>query len=149
MLVLKRNNNWFPRVPSTFDENLFNNFFDWNNESVTRSTQPDVNIKENEKDYQIEVAAPGMKKDNFHIEVNKNVLTISASSESKNEEKDEEGKYYCKGFSYDSFNRSFNLGDNLVKEDKIDAKYVDGILRVILPKKEEAKVETSRMIKIS
>lgn len=149
MLVLRRNNNWMPGVPSIFNNWFNDDTFGWNENSMVRSTQPDVNIKENEKDYQIELAAPGMNKNDFHIEVNNNVLTISANVENKKEEKDDDGKYYTREFSYQSFSRSFNLGDNLVKDDKIKAKYEDGVLKVTLPKQEESKVETSRMIKIS
>ena len=149
MLVLRRNNNWMPGVPSLFNNWFNNDMMNWN-EDVIRTSQPEVNIKENEKDYQIELAAPGMKKNDFHIEVHNNVLTISAKAENKKEEKDDEGKYYCKEFSYQSFSRSFNLGENLVKEDKINAKYEDGILKVTLPKHEETKkLETSKVIKIS
>lgn len=149
MLVLRRNNNLMPGVPSFFNNWFNNDVMNWNDD-VIRTSQPEVNIKENEKDYQIELAAPGMKKNDFHIEVHNNVLTISAKTENKKEEKDEDGKYYCKEFNYQSFSRSFNLGENLVKDDKINAKYEDGILKVTLPKHEEVKkIETSKVIKIS
>jgi HSP20 family protein len=149
MLLVRKNNNWMPEVPSFFNDWLSNDLYHWNNKGMDQFTEPDVNIKENDKDYQIEVAAPGLKKENFQLEVNKNMLTISAKVENKKEEKKQEGQYYCKEFSYQSFSRSFNLGENLVKEDKIKAKYENGILNVILPKQDESKIETSRMISIS
>lgn len=150
MLVLRRNNNWMPDVPSLFDNWFKNDMANWDNDNWVRTTQPDVNIKENENDYQIELAAPGMNKNDFHVEVQNNVLTVSAKVENKKEEKDEDGKYYCKEFSYQGFSRSFNLGEQLVKEDKIKAKYEDGVLRINLPKQEETKkLETSKTIKIS
>lgn len=149
MLVLRRNNAWTSDVPSLFNNLFGNRYLSWENDNFYNSTKPDVNIKENEKDYQIELAAPGIKKSDFKIEVNKNVLTISVETESQKEENKREDNYYSKEFSYRNFSRSFNLGENLVKEDKIKAKYEDGILLVTLPKNEEAKVDTTRMIQIS
>ena len=94
------------------------------------------------------MAVPGMKKEDFQIEVNNNVLTIR--SEVKNEQEKKEGETYTRReFSYQSFYRSFNLNHQEVDESKIKATYKDGILSVVLPKKEEAKPKPSRSIKIS
>ncbi len=132
--------------------NLFNDFFnhDWNdwshrNFSLTNTTLPSVNIKESESDFIVEMAAPGMEKGDFKVEVNQGVLTIS--SEKSNETKDEQGKYTRQEFSYQSFCRSFSL-PNTVDSDKIGAKYESGILYVSIPKKEEAKPKPVRLIDI-
>ena len=92
---------------------------------------PAVNIAENEKDYLIEVVAPGFKKEDFKIKVMDAVLTISA--EMDNESKEEEKDYTRREYSFNSFTRSFSLPDN-VKDDEIAAMYSDGILKLIMPK---------------
>lgn len=138
-----------PTVSRFFDDD-WNTLFDWSNRnfSHTATTLPSVNIRENNDEYRVEMAAPGMKKDDFHIEVINNVLTIR--SEVKDEHEDKEGETYMrKEFSYQSFQRSFNLNNNIVDDTKIEATYKDGILHIILPKKEEAKPKPVRTIKIS
>lgn len=138
-----------PTVSRFFDDD-WNSLFDWTNRnfSNTATTLPSVNVKENDNEYIVEVAAPGMKKDDFQIEVNNNVLTIK--SEVKNEHEEKEGDTYTrKEFSYQSFQRSFNLNNEVVDDTKIKATYKDGILSVTLPKKEEAKPKPVRTIKIS
>jgi HSP20 family protein len=94
------------------------------------------------------MAAPGMRKDDFQIEVVNNVLTIKSEVKSESEQK-EEDIYTRKEFSYQSFQRSFNLNNSVVDDAKIKATYKDGILSVTLPKKEEAKPKPPRAIKIS
>jgi HSP20 family protein len=107
---------------------------------------PSANIKETEKDYTIELAAPGLSRKDFHVEIENDVLTISAE---KKEESEEEGKNFRrKEFSYNSFSRSFSLPENLAT-DKIDAKYEDGVLRLLLPKKEVTVVKPRKEIKVS
>ena len=106
---------------------------------------PAVNIKENEKDFELELAIPGRKKEDFNIEVDEHVLTISA--ETKSEEDVKEENYTRKEFSYESFKRSFTLPET-VNEDKINAAYEDGVLKFTLPKKEEALPKPKRMIEI-
>ena len=106
---------------------------------------PAVNIKENEKDFELELAIPGRKKEDFNIEVDDHVLTISA--ETKSEENVKEENYTRKEFSYESFKRSFTLPET-VNEDKINAAYEDGVLKFTLPKKEEALPKPKRMIEI-
>jgi len=121
---------------------------DWNNSnySNTNTTLPAVNVRENDQEFTIEVAAPGMKKDDFNINLDNNQLTISSEIKSKSESK--EGNYSRKEFSYQSFSRSFRLPVSLVDGDKISAKYDEGILCIRLPKKEEAKPKPSRIISI-
>jgi HSP20 family protein len=122
---------------------------DWSNLnfSSTNTTLPAVNVRETENEYELEVAAPGMKRDNFKVNLDKDQLTIS--SEWKDESKKEEENYTRKEFSYQSFQRSFTIPENLVDGEKISAKYHDGILSVKLPKREEAKPKPAREIKIS
>jgi HSP20 family protein len=97
---------------------------------------PAVNIIERKEDYLVSLAAPGLKKEDFKIDLEGNMLSISSEKEEENEEKDE--KYTRKEYSYSSFERSFTLPDE-VNKDKIDAQYKDGVLELVLPKKEEAK----------
>ncbi len=107
---------------------------------------PKVNIQENADNYHVEVAAPGMKRDDFNLTLDNNVLTIS--SELKEDHEDKNGNYTRREFSYQSFSRSFTLPES-VEAEKIEAKYNDGILRIVIPKKEEAKQKPAKTIKIS
>ncbi len=109
---------------------------------------PAVNIMENDNEFQVEVAAPGMKKDDFKIELDNNVLVISSEREHKEEEKDEKGNYCRREFRYASFRRSFTLPEGKVNVDKINAKYTDGVLQIHLPKREEVKPKPLRSINI-
>lgn len=97
---------------------------------------PAVNITENKEDYKVSLAAPGLKKSDFNINVEGNMLTISSEKEESKEEKEE--KHTRKEYNYSSFSRSFSLPGE-VNQDKIDATYEDGVLKLTLPKKEEAK----------
>jgi len=107
---------------------------------------PSANVTETPKEYLVELAAPGLNREDFKVEVNDRVLTISSE---KNEEKKEEKEGYSKReFSYNSFSRSFSLPDN-VKEGNIDAKYKDGILKISIPKKEVTVTKPSQEIKVS
>ena len=112
------------------------------------ATLPAVNVKETNDDFIIEVASPGMKRDDFKVELDNHVLTISSEMEGRHEEKDRNGKYTRKEFSYQSFQRSFSLPENKVEGGKISAKYTDGILYVTIPKKEDAKVKPARQISV-
>jgi len=103
---------------------------------------PAVNIIERKDDYLVSMAAPGLKKEDFKIYVEGDLLIISSEKEEEKEEKDKKGendeRYTRREYSYSSFERSFTLPDG-VNKDKIDAHYEDGLLKLILPKKEEAK----------
>ena len=137
------NSNWL----SDF---LARDLFDFNNSnfSQTGTTLPAVNIKETEDHFAVEVAAPGMKKEDFKVELDNNLLTIS--SERTDEKVEKEGEKFSKReFSYQSFQRSFSLPQGLVKDDKIEAKYKDGVLMLTIPKTEDAKKKMRRTIKIS
>lgn len=107
---------------------------------------PSVNIVENTKDFKIHMAAPGMEKKDFKIEIDSDMLTISA--EKKEETKEEKENYTRKEYSYNGFSRSFRLPENCMS-DKIDAKYENGILHLSLPKKEVAVTKPTKQIKVS
>jgi HSP20 family protein len=125
---------------NNFMENEFTDF--WSK----RITDPGANIIEQEKNFALELAAPGMKKDDFKISLENSILTISTEF---NDEQREEGKNYTrKEFYYGSFSRSFTL-PKTIDMDNIKADYVDGILKVFLPKKEEALSGLKKEIKIS
>ena len=106
---------------------------------------PAVNIVEGENEYNIEVAAPGLEKKDFRIDLNNDCLTIASAREDKNEENNE--RYTRREFQYNTFSRSFTL-PKTVDSEKIAAKHRDGILYVDIPKKEEAKMKPAREIAI-
>jgi len=136
------------QLPSMFDRLFEGDLFDWSNRnfSLTNTTLPSVNIRENPDAFTVEVAAPGFDKGDFKLELNHDVLTISSEKQVENETK--EGEHYSKReFSYQSFTRSFTL-PNTADGERIDASYDKGILNVVIPKKEEAKPKPSRMIEI-
>ncbi len=110
---------------------------------------PSVNICETENDFVLEMAAPGMSKGDFNIEVTPgNQLVISSESKQEKEEKGEDGRRFTmREFSYSSFRRSFNLPDS-VDSNKIDATYKDGVLEITIPKRPESKPKPARMIEI-
>ena len=150
MTILKKSDSYYPSFPSLIDSLFSRDLMDWSNTnfSSTNTTLPAVNVKENDEEYEIEVAAPGMKKNDFKINLDNNQLTIS--SEIKKEDSTKEiDQYTRREFSYQSFQRSFTIPDNVVDGDKIAAKYNDGILIIKLPKREEVKPKPAREIKIS
>ena len=110
-------------------------------------TTPAVNIKENEKEFMIEVAAPGLSKEDIQIKLEKDVLTISSEVENKNDEI-ENDHFMRKEFGFQSFSRSFKLPES-VDQEKIQASHKNGILTVELPRIDEAKLKNTKMIKIS
>ena len=125
-------------MPSLFDDFLrpWNEWFDGGSYLGRTFTIPSANIVENKDDFKLALAVPGMKKNDFKIDVTGNLLTISSEKEETKEEKDE--NYSRQEYNYSSFSRSFTLPEEVNKE-KIDATYVDGVLKLVLPKKEEAK----------
>jgi len=112
----------------------------------TGITLPAVNIRENADDYTLELAIPGMKKSDFNIDVDNKILSISSEIETK--EESEEENYTRREFGYSSFKRTFAMPDT-VNSEKVSANYEDGILRINLPKRDEAKEKPSRRIEIS
>lgn len=109
---------------------------------------PSVNIRETPKEYVLEVAAPGLERKDFNIEVDNRTLTISAEKEERKEEKKEEDGYSRKEYSFNSFTRSFTLPDD-VKDSDIDAKYDNGILKVTVPKAKETAAKAVKKITVS
>jgi HSP20 family protein len=107
---------------------------------------PAVNVKETEKNYEISLAIPGLQKEDIKIDMNGTLVTISAEKDVKKEEKEDE--YTRREYSYSSFSRSFTLPED-IQRDKIDANYVNGELKLILPKKEEAKKSVHQKISVN
>lgn len=143
MTLMKRSNEMFP---SFFDDFFGRDWF-FDNDLNSKGTLPSVNIKENEDGYAVEMAAPGMNKKDFKVEIDNNTLTISYEKETKSEN-DRNDKFTRREFNYQSFSRSFTL-PNTVEAEKIEAKYNEGILSLRIPKKDEAKQKPSRLISIS
>jgi len=140
MSIVRRNDLLFPA--------LMNEIFkpDWFGGSENYSgTFPPVNIVENETGFELELSVPGRTKEDFNIQIDEQVLTIS--SETKKEEEVKEENYTRKEFSYSSFTRSFTLPET-INEEGIKASYNNGILRFALPKKEESLPKPKRLIEI-
>ena len=132
-----------PNVLSDMFQNFFDPDFDF---FSLRVTDPAANIIEHPDSFQLELAAPGMKKEDFKINLENSILTISSEIQ---DEKSEEGKNYTrKEFYYGSFSRSFTLPKTIDFE-RIKADYDSGILKIMLPKKEEARMEMKKEIRIS
>jgi len=148
MKLAKRNWNNFSLFSPMFD-NFNRELLNWDNKnySSTSTTVPAVNIKENGDTFEVEVAAPGMAKDDFKVTLDGNLLTISSAKQEENEE--HKDNYTRREFSYQSFQRSFELQKEVVDQDNILARYEKGMLRLTIPKKEEAKQKEPRMIEIS
>ncbi len=146
MTLARLSDNLFPSLLNRFFEG---DLMDWSSSNFagTNSTMPAVNIKENDQDYMIEVAAPGMKKDDFKVNYDNGRLTISSEKKEENEEKN--GTYTRKEYSYQSFQRSFTVPETIVNGEKINAKYSDGILHITLPKRDEIKPKPAKEIRIS
>lgn len=130
---------------------LFGGFMDnfWNDsnwlkpEYGTKFSVPAVNIKNSENEFEIELAAPGLKKEDFNIEVEENVLKLSVNKSAENLEEKE--NYTRKEFSYFNFQRSFALPKDLVDVENVQATYADGILKVLLPKQKELKESVKKI----
>lgn len=142
--IAKKTNDFFPSVFSDFfdTDRFFSNrwFRDF------EDTMPAVNIRENGKSFSVEFAAPGFSKEDFKINVENNVINVSAEKEKSTEKED--SRYTRKEFFYSSFSRSFTL-PQIVNADDIVAAYRDGILALDIPKKEEAKTSAKKEIKIA
>jgi HSP20 family protein len=134
------------RIPAVF-ENLFspwNDLFDGGSGGLTMNV-PAVNILEQQNEYIVSLAVPGMKKDDFKIDVDGNLLTISSEKEESKEEK--EKRFTRREYSYSSFSRCFTLPEEVNKE-KIEAKYEEGVLKIALPRREEAKKISAQHIAV-
>ncbi|MER3465274.1 MAG: heat-shock protein [Chitinophagaceae bacterium] len=150
MTLVKRNGSLLNQIPMLFEDFFNRDLFNWGSQnfSDTNTTIPAVNIKETAENYEVEVAAPGMNKKDFKVELDGNTLTISSEKTNEQVEKDDE-RYARKEFSYQSFQRSFTLQKDVMDIDKIQAKYENGLLHLLIPKKEEAKKKAPKLIQIS
>ena len=138
MVPVRKNQNWLP--------DIFNDFFDNDWMVRTNATAPAINVLENENSYEIEVAAPGMKKEDFKVHIDENG-NLAIEMEKKVDEKDEKknGHYLRREFSYSKFQQTMVLPDD-VQRDKISAKVEHGVLNVIIPKVEKAKPEDNKRV---
>lgn len=146
-----RTNNHLPSLIETsasavrFGRDM-NDFF--NTSTPAMHNLPAVNVVEHQDGFRIDVAAPGLKKEDFKLNLNHNNLTISAYQETQKEDKESNGeKYTRREFSYSSFQRTFTLPTS-IDADNIRASYTDGVLKIDVPKREEAKVKPARQIEI-
>lgn len=140
--IQRYNQNWLP--------NFFNDFFDNDWMVKANATAPAINVIENDKDYRVEVAAPGMTKEDFDIQLGEgNELVIAMEKKNESGEKDKEGKKYLRReFSYTKFQQAFDLPDN-VDVEKINASMNNGVLTIELPKvATEEKTKACRAIEI-
>ncbi|XZF15721.1 Hsp20/alpha crystallin family protein [Chitinophagaceae bacterium MMS25-I14] len=133
-------------LPTTFDD-FFAPWNDWTAKQgfLNRPKIPALNVAEDDKQYTVTLAAPGLDKENFSIDLNDDLLTISASSEK--EEEEDLKKYTRKEYSYNSFSRSFTIPQH-VKADSIDATYDKGILTLVLPKKDGNQTANGQKINV-
>ncbi len=138
MVPVRKNQNWLP--------DIFNDFFDNDWMVRTNATAPAINVLENENSYEIEVAAPGMKKEDFKVHIDENG-NLAIEMEKKVDEKEEKknGHYLRREFSYSKFQQTMVLPDDVERE-KISAKVENGVLNVIIPKIEKTKPEDSKRV---
>lgn len=131
---LMKVNRFLPNFSNFFDEAFTKEFFNWDDKNFAANggTLPSVNVRETDKDYFIELAAPGLKKEDFKVEMKNDMLTISA--ERKDEKEEKRGDFTRREFNYSSFCRSFYVPD-LAEKNKVDAKYEDGMLTIMMAKK--------------
>ncbi|MFW6202902.1 MAG: Hsp20/alpha crystallin family protein [Marinilabilia sp.] len=149
MALERYTGNATPRIPSFLNDLFGGDLMDWgmSNFAGSNMTLPAVNVREDDNEYAIEVAAPGLKKDDFKVDYQNGKLTISSEKQDEKKE-EEEGNVTRREFNYQSFQRTFNVPENMVKDEDISARYEDGILKVSLPKSDEAKPKPAKTIKI-
>ncbi|MCI6702409.1 MAG: Hsp20/alpha crystallin family protein [Prevotellaceae bacterium] len=133
---------------STWLPEVFNDFFNTDFMSKANATAPAINVIETEKEYLVELAAPGMKKEDFDIRINQSGdLNIKMESKREKEDKNEKAHYLRREFSYTKFEQTLILPDD-VERQNIGAKMTDGVLTISIPKVVKAEVETSRIINV-
>lgn len=146
-LVKTNSQNQMPR----FLENvLLKDLMDFPEAGFSGNTNPlpAVNIKETEKQFELEIFAPGRSKDSFAIELDKNLLSVSSEVKAKKGEHQPSGRFTQKEFALQSFKRNFKLPVNKIETEKIEAGYENGVLKLIIPKKEEL-VQKPKKIEIN
>lgn len=150
MKLARLSNDLFPSFPSFTRPYFEGDLMDWNswNFAGVDASLPAVNVQETSDEFHIDVAAPGLKKSDFKMNYENGRLTIASEKENKTEKK-EKGKVTRREFNYQSFQRTFDMSEELVDAEKISARYTDGILHVSIPKREEVKPKPARSIKIS
>ncbi len=140
MLPVISRNNWMPEV--------FNDFFDTDFMTRTKATAPAINVKETEKDYTVEVAAPGMTKDDFNVNIDKDGnLHIHMEAHTDKKEEDKKSHYLRREFAYSKFEQTLLLPDDVEKE-AIAARVNDGVLTVTLPKMAKPECPAARQIEV-
>ncbi len=141
MMPMMRTNNWIPAV--------LNDLFNADYLPKVNATAPAINVKESDKAYIVELAAPGMKKEDFNVHINdEGNLVVKMESKNEKKEEDKTTRYLRREFSYSKFEQTLILPDD-VKKDAISAKVEHGVLTVELPKLVEEKVKVSRQIEIA
>lgn len=142
MMPVRRNQNWLPSI--------FNDFFDNDWMEKANATAPAINVFETEKEYKVELAAPGMTKDDFNVHIDEDnnlVITMEKKNESKGEDK-KEGRYLRREFSYSKFQQTMILPEDVDKE-QIAAHVENGVLNIEMPKHaEQEKAKSKRVIDI-
>lgn len=140
---------YLPSLMNAFDDDcsFVPSLFRDLSKSFRNAAYPAVNIKEDTDKYEIDVAAPGLAKDDFEIKVKNNVLTVKVAKQENKEEKDEKGKILRQEFSSEDFEESWQLPKN-VEQNSIEAKMVDGVLNVTVPKKEHEEEKQEKLIEI-
>lgn len=155
MSLIKSNKRRTPRLSNAFkNDPFFSDFFDRRRTLMNlldtngdMDFSPAMNIKEKEKEFEIELAAPGLQKEDFNITLEDGILTVSAQKEESKEE-EKEG-YVNKEFSYNSFSRSVSIPETVDEEKDVSAKYEDGVLRLKLQKKEDQEPKKAKKISVN
>jgi HSP20 family protein len=140
MMPMMRSNNW---IPTVFNDLFYNDYM-----PKVNCTAPAINVKESDKAYTVELAAPGMKKEDFNVHINdEGNLVVKMEHKEEQKEEDKNARYLRREFSYSKYEQTLILPDDVKKED-ISAKVENGVLTVELPKQVEEKVKLSRQIDI-
>lgn len=149
--LMKTNGQLTSSMPSLLNDFFADDFFraPFLASRFQGATLPSVNIKETDDAFHVEVAAPGMKREDFKVELDNNMLHISSERQSQSEGNGKDNTYLRREFSYQAFERTFELHGDYVESDKIQARYLDGILQINLPKKEQVRKKPARQIKIA
>jgi len=145
MTLVKRNSDGL--FPSFFDDFLRRDIFNWGNADFFPAKSPAVNLREQPGHYEVELAVPGVKREDIKVQLNGNTLTISCQKTA--ETREDNDRYISREFNYGSFSRVFQLQKDVVDIDQIDAKLEEGILKLRIPKTEKAKQQESRLIEVA